>query len=149
MPLVLYIIWRAIKGENVFVFLFAWFLGLYLIWIPASMITDRASYLFYFYPTIGAICIGMAIVIFKLLNIARLRRWGKLKCFLVIIALLYPLFHIIAFMRLAPVTLWLSIPLGLLLYIITLRYIGIFKWYHPWRRVVATENQVDMPPEQE
>ncbi len=149
MPLVLYIIWRAIKGENVFMFIFAWFLGLYLTWIPASLITDRASYLFYFYPTIGAICIGLAVVLFKLLNVARLRRRGKLQCFLVIVALLYPLGHLIAFMRLSPVTLWLSIPWGLLLYIITLRYMGIFKWYRPWRRTAATENQVDMPPQQE
>jgi predicted membrane-bound dolichyl-phosphate-mannose-protein mannosyltransferase len=149
MPLVLYIIWRAIKGNNAFIFLFSWFLGLYMIWIPASLLTDRASYLFYFYPTIGAICIGLAIVVFKLLNIARARRRGKLRHFLIIGVLLYTLFHIIAFIRLAPVSLWWSIPLGIILYILTIRYTGIFNWYRPWIRTATAENQVDMPPQQE
>ena len=149
MPLFLYIIRRAIKGINAFIFLFSWFLGLYMIWIPASLITDRASYLFYFYPTIGCICIGLAIVVFKLLNIARARSRGKLRRFIIISALLYPLLHIIAFIVLAPVSLWWSITLGIILYIITIRYMGIFNWYRPWIRTAAAEYQVDMPPQQE
>ena len=149
MPLVLYIIWRSIKGDNPVLFLFSWFFGLYMIWIPASLITDRASYLFYFYPAIGAICIGLAIVVFKLLDIARARRRGRIRNFLVLGTLLYALSHIIAFIRLSPVSLWWSIPLGIMLYLITAYGTGIFNWYRPWKRVAVAEIQVDMPPQQE
>ncbi len=165
MPLVIYIIYRAIRGKTDALFLFAWFFGTYMVWIPASLITDRISYLFYFYPTVGAICIGMSIFIFKLLAIARERQRGKLRWFIIVVVPLYLLLHMYAFIIMAPFSIgqttppyiglsftsesiWWAIPLGLLLYIFTLFYLGIFKWRGFGDSLTPAANQVDMPPEQ-
>ena len=164
-PLIIYIIYRAIKGEASVLFLFAWFFGTYMIWIPASLITDRVSYLFYFYPTVGAICVGLAMVIFKLFDVARARQRGKLRWFIAVLVPLYLLVHIYVFINIAPFSIgqtnplyigisitsesiWWSIPLCLLLYLFTLRYLGIIKWFGFGDSLTPAEIQVDMPPEQ-
>ncbi len=164
-PLFIYIVYRAIKGKIDAFFLFAWFFGTYMIWIPASLITDRVSYLFYFYHTVGAICIGLAIVTFQLLDLARARQRGKLKWFIVVVVPLYLLLHMYVFIVLAPFSIgqatppylglgftsesiWWAIPLCLFLYLFTLRYLGIFKWRGFGDSLTPAENQVDMPLEQ-
>jgi dolichyl-phosphate-mannose-protein mannosyltransferase len=58
-PIVLYLLYRAIKRNEVGLFGFAWFLGTFLFWIPISIVTNRISFIFYFYPTIGALCLGL------------------------------------------------------------------------------------------
>jgi dolichyl-phosphate-mannose-protein mannosyltransferase len=58
-PVVLYLLYRAIKRDEVGLFGFAWFLGTFLFWIPVSIVTNRVSFIFYFYPTIGALCLGL------------------------------------------------------------------------------------------
>jgi predicted membrane-bound dolichyl-phosphate-mannose-protein mannosyltransferase len=57
-PVVLYMIYRAVRGEDAGLFGFAWFFSTFLLWIPISILTDRISFIYYFYPTIGAICLG-------------------------------------------------------------------------------------------
>ncbi len=160
-PLVIYIIYRAIKGKADALFPFSWFLGTYLIWIPASLITDRVSYLFYFYPTIGAICIGLAVAIFKLMDLARERQESKLRWYLAVLIPLYLLVHVYVFISIGPFSIgqatlpyigisitpesiWWAIPLCLLLYLFTLRYLGIIKWFGLGDSLSPTENQIDI-----
>jgi len=159
-PLVIYIIYRAIKGKANALFPFSWFLGTYMIWIPASLITDRVSYLFYFYPTIGAICIALAIAIFKLMDLARGRQGNKLRWFLAVLIPLYLLVHVYTFINIGPFSLgqanppyigisiaaesiWWAIPLCLLLYLFTLRYLGIIKWFGFGNSLAPVENHID------
>jgi hypothetical protein len=138
MPLVLYITYRAIRGNTLVLFPLSWFIGAYLFWIPTSLITDRVTYLFYIYPTIGAIAIGLAIAISPLLNRAIGR--GLIAVYL--------LLHAIAFIVLAPVALCWSIPLCLLLYIFTFWFTGLGEGLRFRRKAKLPETQVDMPPEQ-
>lgn len=161
-PTVIYVIYQAIKGKAASLFLFSWFLGTYMIWIPASLLTDRVSYLFYFYPTIGAICIGLAIVIFKIIDFAREHQRSKLRWFVAVLFPLYFLVHIYAFVNIGPFSigqenppyiginitsesLWWVIPLCLLIYMFTLRYLGIIKWFGFGDSLTPTEYQVDTP----
>jgi predicted membrane-bound dolichyl-phosphate-mannose-protein mannosyltransferase len=59
-PVVLYMLYRTIKQRNeAALFGFAWFFSTFLLWIPISIATNRISFVYYFYPTIGAICIGL------------------------------------------------------------------------------------------
>ncbi|MBN1152423.1 MAG: glycosyltransferase family 39 protein [Dehalococcoidia bacterium] len=94
----------ATKRHPVGLFSVLWFATTYLVWIPASIITDRMSYIFYFYPTIGAICLGLGLGISQLLdvgrnheNVARGRAiiagcWCFMAFHLVLLILLTPLF---------------------------------------------------------
>jgi len=165
-PIVIYITYRALKGNTQVLLSFAWFIGTYLIWIPAVLITDRVTYLFYIYPTIGAISIGLGIAIFQLLDKAEARQRGKLRWSIKLGIPIYLLLHIIAFIIITPCaplslvfleppyfiytlsSIWWSMPLYLLLYIFTLRFLGIIKWPRFDDNIALPENQVDMPPEQ-
>jgi dolichyl-phosphate-mannose-protein mannosyltransferase len=115
MPLVLYMTWRAIRGNTPVLFPLSWFICGYMLWIPLSLVTDRVTYLFYFYPTVGAIAIGLAIAMSPILN----KAWGR-----GVIAV-YLLLHVIAFVVISPVALCWSIPLGLLLYILVFWLTGL------------------------
>ncbi len=122
LPVVIYITFRAIKGNTPVLLPFAWFLGTYLIWIPISLITDRVTYIYYFYFTIGAICIGLGIISSQLPDIAS--KASKIRWLIRLVVPIYILGHLVAFIVLAPVSLWWSIPLSLLLYIFSFRFLG-------------------------
>ena len=138
MPLVLYLIYKALRGNTPVLFPLSWFIFIYLVWIPTSLITDRVTYLFYFYPTVGAIAIGLAIALSPLLD----RAWGR-----GLIAA-YLLLHAVAFIVIAPVALRWSIPLCLLLYIFTFWSTGLGEGLRFRRRARLPEAPVDKPPEQ-
>ena len=78
-PSIVYITYRSVKGDDAPLFPFAMFVGLYLVWIPASLISNRASFIFYFYPAIPSIAIALGIVFGKLIDVSRERAQGKLR----------------------------------------------------------------------
>jgi hypothetical protein len=131
-PVYGYLIYRFIKGERQSLFSMLWFCGMYLSWIPIVLITDRLTYYFYFYPTIGAVAMGMAMVMEKL-NKGRL---GKA------ILLLWLSGHVASFIVLSPMQLWLSIPLCLILLAYIVWYMGILQKSDP-----ATVDVPDAVPE--
>ena len=98
-----YTIYRAVKGSQAGLFGAAWFAGTYLVWIPLSLITDRASYVYYFYPTVGAVCLGIGLGLSQLINFYRNRRPGKLKRTILALLIFYLSFHLICFIILAPI----------------------------------------------
>ncbi len=69
-PSVVYMAWR-LKRRAAALFGLLWFAVTYLVWIPADLLTDRMTFVFYFYPAIGAVCIGIA------LGLARLRAYAR------------------------------------------------------------------------
>ena len=103
MPTFAYMIYRAVRGSQAGLFGAAWFIGTYLVWIPISLITDRVSYVFYFYPTIGAICLGMGLGLAELLDIFKKRKPGKLKWTLLGIVIIILVAHLVSFVILSPV----------------------------------------------
>jgi predicted membrane-bound dolichyl-phosphate-mannose-protein mannosyltransferase len=97
-----YMVFRAIKRSEAGLFGAAWFTSTYLLWIPASILTDRVSYVFYFYPTIGSICLGMGMGLYDLLSLFRRRASGKLKWTALVIVILVLLAHLASFIILSP-----------------------------------------------
>ena len=97
-----YMIYKAIKRDEAGLFGSAWFASTYLIWIPMSLLTDRMSYVFYFYPTIGAICLGVGMGMSQLIDIFQGGRSRKLRWTLLGIVILIFLAHIVSFMILYP-----------------------------------------------
>jgi predicted membrane-bound dolichyl-phosphate-mannose-protein mannosyltransferase len=102
-PTFAYMVFRAARGSEAGLFGVAWFTSTYLLWIPISIITNRATYIYYFYPTVGAICLGLGLGLFQLLSIYRERKTGKLKWTALAIVTVYLLIHMASFVILSPV----------------------------------------------
>jgi len=62
-------VYLAIKRNQTALFALCWFAATYLFWIPFISITGRQSYDFYFYPTIGAIIIGISLAITQIMSL--------------------------------------------------------------------------------
>lgn len=111
-PAVLYMAFRAAKGSSAGLFGVSWFISTYLFWIPVSLITDRISYLYYFYPTVGAIGIGLGLGLSRLLGVWETRREGKLRWVAMLTASGYLLLHVGVFVILSPLSTWWTLPLS-------------------------------------
>jgi len=111
-PTFLYMIFQATRGNSAGLFGALWFASTYLFWIPVSLITDRISYLYYFYPAVGAICIGLGLGLSQLLNLWETRREGKLRWVAMISVLVYLLLHVGVFVGLSPLSTWWTLPIA-------------------------------------
>lgn len=111
-PAVFYMAFRAAKGSSAGLFGVSWFVSTYLFWIPVSLITDRISYLYYFYPTVGAIGIGLGLGLSRLLGVWETRREGKLRWVAMLTVSGYLLLHVGVFVVLSPLATWWTVPLS-------------------------------------
>ena len=102
-PVLFYMGFRAANGDTAGLFGISWFASTYLVWIPISITTDRISFIYYFYPTVGAICIGLGLGLSQLLATWKTRRGGKLRWVAMLAVLGYLLLHVIVFVILSPV----------------------------------------------
>ncbi len=102
-PAVLYMFFRAVKGSEIGMFGLAWFAGAYLVWIPLSLVTDRISFVYYFYPAIGAVAIGVAMGMSHLLGLGRNAANPLLGWLPVTAVSVYLLIHLGVFVVLSPV----------------------------------------------
>jgi predicted membrane-bound dolichyl-phosphate-mannose-protein mannosyltransferase len=67
-PALIYMLYKTRKGNTAAGFGISWFACTYLIWIPLVLITNRVTYDFYFLPTTGAICIGIGLVLSRIID---------------------------------------------------------------------------------
>jgi Na+/alanine symporter len=112
--------YRAFKRSRVALFAIAWFIGVYLVWLLISPITDRLSYVFYFYPSIGAVCIGIALGLVASQGYRPQSNW--LKKLLPLLTPIYLLISLALFVAFCPGSLWWQIVAILLLYILVRYY---------------------------
>ncbi len=136
-PAVIYMGFKAIKGKDAAIFALAWFAGTYLFWIPADLVTDRISYVYYFYPAIGAICIGVAMGFSQISGMEGsgtqnpslspsdfassygIFDFAKGRGRRVLSELLIPLYLLLslgAFVILAPLSYWWKVPIAVIAY---------------------------------
>ncbi len=126
-PVALYMMFKAAKGNGAALFGILWFASTYLIWIPVSLITDRISFIYYFYPTIGAICIGLALGLSQLSNIGATGQAGRLRWVTRLAIPGYLLLHLAAFVLLSPVSPWWKVPACAVLYAFARLSLGVGK----------------------
>ena len=110
-PVLIYLLVKAIKRSDAGVFGLLWFTATYLIWIPAVWITDRVTYPYYIYPTIGVFCIGLGMGLSQLIHIFEVRRNGKLKWAAISIVVVFLLAHLTFFVLVSPLTYWWGTPI--------------------------------------
>lgn len=122
LPAMGYAIYRALKGDDRTVLPVAWFLAVYALWIPMILVTDRITYVFYFYGTVPAVAIALAMGLLALLHeAAKHEGWPRRLMQLAIP--IYLFLHFVAFIVMVPVPLAISIPVCIALYFYALYYI--------------------------
>ena len=114
-PVMLYMAYRALKGNTAALFSVLWFGAMYVLWIPISLISDRLSYIYYFYPAVGAVCLGMGVVVDVVWSGGRMRFRGWLDKWIIPF---YILIHLAVFVVLSPISYWWKVPCCVLLYIL-------------------------------
>lgn len=116
-PAVILMAVLARRGNEVGIFGVSWFALTYVSWIPLGLITDRMSYVFYFYPTIGAVCLGLGWAVSALIDRGTSRAAGKRRWFAIALAAGYLALHAALLVLLTPllgfwVSLQLAVPAG-------------------------------------
>jgi len=102
-PSVFYLAFLAKKGNAAGLFGSLWFASTYLVWLPLSVITDRLSFVYYFYPTVGAICIGLGLGLSQLIDWEQTWRRIGVRWAIIIAVSGYLLLHAGIFVILSPV----------------------------------------------
>jgi dolichyl-phosphate-mannose-protein mannosyltransferase len=101
-PVVLYMLYRTLRGNDAALFGFAWFFSVFVLWVPISIFTNRVSFVYYFYPTVGALCLGLGLGMNQLLDkVSGKSLKFKIPAVAAIIA--FMLFHLANLMVMAPV----------------------------------------------
>jgi dolichyl-phosphate-mannose-protein mannosyltransferase len=101
-PVFLYMLYRAVKKNDAALFGAGWFIAIYIIWIPAVLLSNRVTYIFYFYPAVGAVCLGLALALEELLGIFKNRARGKLKWLSLSAVIFILAVHAVSFLLLSP-----------------------------------------------
>ena len=97
-----YLVYKAVKRSEAGLFGLAWYAGTFIVMCGLSIVTNRVSYPYYFYPVVGAICIGVALFLADLLDLFRRRPSGKLKWTALSIVIFILFLHLISFLILSP-----------------------------------------------
>lgn len=122
-PATAFIFYKSIKGNAAALFALVWLAGTGLIWIPANLITDRMTYIYYFYPATGAVCIAISLVFSALENLSS--RTGRNSFIEKSIGSLLPIYLLLclgAFVILSPVSYWWKSPLCIAAYLASRYY---------------------------
>jgi len=101
-PVVCYLIYRSIRRNNAGVFGLMWFVSIYLFWVVLSLAVDRITYVFYFYPIIGAICLGLGLALSQLLDVWKDKVPGRFRWGAWVLVAGYLAFHIVIFVLYSP-----------------------------------------------
>ncbi len=102
-PTFIYMIWRIFKKDNAALFGVGWFTCVFLVWIPATLITDRLTYPFYIYPSLGAICLGLGIALNRMLEYWRSDAKKALRITVLTVFIIIIVAHVLSFLILSPI----------------------------------------------
>ncbi len=126
-PATAFVFFRAFKGDVAALFASIWFAGMYLIWIPVSLITDRISFVYYFYPSVGAVCMALSLVAMKVSNAAEKQPVRASTRVAASIVPTYLLLCLGAFVVLTPVSYWWKLSLCVAAYVASRHFLSASK----------------------
>lgn len=98
----------AIRRHRLLLFSFFWFAGTYLTWYLILHLTDRVMFKFYFYPTVGTICLAIGFALWKILEIAHQKDSGRARWAIRIPVIAYLIAHVVVFVIMSPYCDWTS-----------------------------------------
>ena len=126
-----YAIRQSLKKHNVAIFVLCWGIGTWGVWLPMCLYTNRITYMFYYLPTLGAIAIGLALILAGWLRKAQTHGNSKSKYILMLATVSFLLVHLLSFCILSPLHLWVSLPICVALLLFTMWYLDL-----GWRFII-------------
>jgi dolichyl-phosphate-mannose-protein mannosyltransferase len=106
LPTFIYMTVKAFKKNEAGLFVALWFTSTYLVWIPITLIMNRVTYVYYFYPAVGAICIGLGVWLSQGIDFWQRKQAGNLSWVVLSVVLLFLFLHLTVFVFLAPINPW-------------------------------------------
>jgi predicted membrane-bound dolichyl-phosphate-mannose-protein mannosyltransferase len=101
-PTILYMSYKAVKRNMAALFGLIWFLCAYLPWVVLSIVSERLTYIYYIYPAIVAVCIGLGLALSEIIDVRMENKNNKVAAFGFSAVYLYLLLHIVVFFILSP-----------------------------------------------
>ena len=101
-PSLCYAVYATIKRSSLSLFAILWFISTYVSLIAIDLITDRIMFKFYFYPTIGAICLALGVGIYHLWTISSNREDPRIRWAIRIPILGFFIAHLVVFAIMSP-----------------------------------------------
>ena len=120
-PSILFVMYLSLKHSKIAIFALCWFTATYIIWIPINIITDRLTYDYYFYPAVGAVCIGISLGLSQISNF-NLKNLN-LRKYLRLIVPVYLGISLWIFISLYLSSIWLKISWSIMLFTILWYYL--------------------------
>jgi len=102
-PMIIYMIWLAFHKDRASIWVLSWFAGTYLTLLPLVLITNRVTFLYYFYPTLGAVCIGIGICLSRLWKYWENNNKTRKGQAALVLSSGYVFLHIVVFVLFSPV----------------------------------------------
>jgi len=103
-PAIAFSVYWATRKNSLSIFAALWFAGTYLSLIATVLITDRVMFKFYLYPSIGAVCIALALIIAKLWGLSSKRESKKARWALRSLTISFLIGHLAVFIIMSPYT---------------------------------------------
>ena len=97
-----YMLYEWIKNKrSIALFCLLWFCSTYIIWIPIALVTHTYTYLYYFLPAMGAVCMSIGFGLNRIWEIGKTKStsFGQL---LRVVTIAYLLLHIALFFIFSP-----------------------------------------------
>lgn len=99
------------ESSDAGVFSLAWLAGTYFMWMLIVFITNRVTYPFYLYQSIGPFCIGLGVFLSHVVRAWQVRTQGKLRWVLISFVVVFLLAHVAFFYMMSPVSYWWGTPI--------------------------------------
>lgn len=101
-PAMCYALYGALKRNSLCLFALLWVASTYLSLIAMDFITDRVMFRFYFYPTIGAICLIVGFVLYRIWVVSSKRENVMAKWALRVPVISFLITHLVLFILMSP-----------------------------------------------
>lgn len=111
-PAIIVLMVRSVKKDEAAFFALCWFGVTYFFWVVLTLVTDRTTYLYYFYPSVGAVCIGIALGANWITRIS-----GKIGLLTIGLSLACLVVWLYVFMTTVPGSKWISVPFSFVVFI--------------------------------
>ena len=93
----------ASKKTDIALFAILWFAVTYLSWVALILLTDRVTHYYYFYPTVGAVCMAIGFALNRFWQISSEVWQGRYRQLIKIFIIGYFVVHAVFWLYFAPI----------------------------------------------